>query len=302
VDQGWVLTVTIPSLHVFINALVAGVLLGGLFAVTALGLSLVFGVMRLINIVHGEFLVLGGYLALWLTRHLGMDPLVTILVVAPLLFIVAAPIYRFLLEPLRSKGPETAMLVTFGLSVIGQSTFILVWSGDTQSLPASYVAKSVVVLGLRIPVMYLVSFAVGSVLFVLMHLVVQHTSVGREIRASSEDPSAAEALGVNVRRTHLLVYSLAAAFAGIGGVLVGTTFSFTPTSGLAYLLTGFAVVVLGGLGSVKGTFLGAIVLSVTQSVGGAFFGDGYQTLVGFVVFLIVLSVRPQGLFGRAVAR
>jgi branched-chain amino acid transport system permease protein len=292
---------TVPSASVLLNALVSGVLLGGLFAVTALGLSLVFGVMRLINIVHGELLVLGAYLSLWLTRHAGMDPLLSLLLVAPALFLVAAPVYRFLLEPLSAKGPEPAMLTTFGLSVIAQSIFILVWSGDTQSLPASYAAKSTVVLGLRVPITYLVSFAVAVVLFAAAQFLLQRTGVGREIRASSEDPGAAEALGVDVRRTHTLVYGLAAAFAAVGGVLVGTTFSFTPTSGLSYLLTGFAVVVLGGLGSVKGTFLGAIVLGVTESVGGAFGGDGYRDFVGFVVFLVVLSLRPQGIFGRTVA-
>jgi branched-chain amino acid transport system permease protein len=292
--------VTIPSASVLLNALVSGGLLGGLFAVTALGLSLVFGVMRLINIVHGELLVLGAYLALWCTRHTGIDPLLSLLVVAPALFLAAAPVYRLLLEPLSAKGPEPAMLTTFGLSVIAQSVFILVWSGDTQSLPASYASKSVVILGLRVSMTYLVSFGVAVVLFVAVQLLLQRTSVGREIRASSEDAGAAEALGVDVRRVHTLVYGLAAAFAAVGGVLVGTTFSFTPTSGLSYLLTGFAVVVLGGLGSVKGTFLGAVVLGVTESVGGAFFGDGYRDFVGFVVFLAVLSLRPQGIFARRV--
>jgi branched-chain amino acid transport system permease protein len=291
---------TVPSASVLLNALVDGVLLGGLFAVTALGLSLVFGVMRLINIVHGELLVLGAYLALWTTRHTGLDPLLSLLVVAPVLFLVVTPVYRYLLEPLRDKGPEPAMLTTFGLSVIAQSVFILVWSGDTQSLPASYVSKSVVLLGLRVPITYLLSFVVAVALFVAVHLLLQRTGVGREIRASSEDAGAAEALGVDVRRTHTLVYGLAAGIAAVGGVLIGTTFSFTPTSGLGYLLTGFAVVVLGGLGSVKGTFLGAIVLGVTESVGGAFVGDGYRDFVGFVVFLVVLSLRPQGIFGRTV--
>jgi branched-chain amino acid transport system permease protein len=151
-----------------------------------------------------------------------------------------------------------------------------------------------------VPITYLLSFVVAVALFVAVHLLLQRTGVGREIRASSEDAGAAEALGVDVRRTHTLVYGLAAGIAAVGGVLIGTTFSFTPTSGLSYLLTGFAVVVLGGLGSVKGTFLGAIVLGVTESVGGAFVGDGYRDFVGFVVFLVVLSLRPQGIFGRTV--
>lgn len=291
-----------PSVPELATALIAGVLLGGLFAVTALGLSLVFGVMRLMNLVHGELIVLGAYLSLELIRHVGLDPLVTVLVVAPALFLLALPVQRLLLEPLHGKGAEPALLTTFGLSVIAQNVFILVWSGDTQTLKASYATDSLRVFGIHIPVMYLISFAIGLVLCGAVHLLVQRTGMGRAIRASSEDPAAAAVLGVNVPRVNLFVYGLAAACAGIGGVLVGTTFNFTPTTGLTYLLTGFVVVVLGGLGSVKGTLLGAILLGVVESVGGAFAGDGYRDFIGFCAFLIVLSVRPQGLFGRVAVR
>jgi branched-chain amino acid transport system permease protein len=293
---------TIPTGSNLISALLSGVLLGGLFAITALGLSLVFGVMRLVNIVHGELVVLGAYIALELTRHGGLDPLLTILIVAPVLFVVAAPAYRVLLEPLMSKGPEPALLTTFALSVIAQNLYILFWSGDTQTLQASYATASVSVAGLRVPAMYLISFAIALVLCGAVHLMLQRTGLGREIRASSEDSEAAAGLGVNVVRVRVFVYGLAAACAAVGGVLVGITFDFTPTIGITYLLTGFAVVVLGGLGSVKGTLLGAILLGVIESVGAAFVGDGYRNFIGFVAFLIVLSLRPQGLFGRVQVR
>ncbi|MDX6392259.1 MAG: branched-chain amino acid transport system permease protein [Streptosporangiaceae bacterium] len=293
---------TIPTGSNFISALLSGVLLGGLFAITALGLSLVFGVMRLVNIVHGELIVLGAYIALELTRHGGLDPLLTILIVAPVLFVVAAPAYRVLLEPLMAKGPEPALLTTFALSVIAQNLYILFWSGDTQTLQASYATASVSVAGLRVPAMYLISFAIALVLCGAVHLMLQRTGLGREIRASSEDSEAAAGLGVNVVRVRVFVYGLAAACAAVGGVLVGITFDFTPTVGITYLLTGFAVVVLGGLGSVKGTLLGAILLGVIESVGAAFVGDGYRNFIGFVAFLIVLSLRPQGLFGRVQVR
>jgi branched-chain amino acid transport system permease protein len=293
---------TIPTGSNLISALLSGVLLGGLFAITALGLSLVFGVMRLVNIVHGELIVLGAYIALELTRHGGLDPLLTILIVAPVLFVVAAPAYRVLLEPLMAKGPEPALLTTFALSVIAQNLYILFWSGDTQTLQSSYATASVSVAGLRVPAMYLISFAIALVLCGAVHLMLQRTGLGREIRASSEDSEAAAGLGVNVVRVRVFVYGLAAACAAVGGVLVGITFDFTPTAGITYLLTGFAVVVLGGLGSVKGTLLGAILLGVIESVGAAFVGDGYRNFIGFVAFLIVLSLRPQGLFGRVQVR
>jgi branched-chain amino acid transport system permease protein len=293
---------TIPTGSNLISALLSGVLLGGLFAITALGLSLVFGVMRLVNIVHGELIVLGAYIALELTRHGGLDPLLTILIVAPVLFVVAAPAYRLLLEPLMAKGPEPALLTTFALSVIAQNLYILFWSGDTQTLQASYATASISVAGLRVPAMYLISFAIALVLCGAVHLMLQRTGLGREIRASSEDSEAAAGLGVDVVRVRVFVYGLAAACAAVGGVLVGITFDFTPTIGITYLLTGFAVVVLGGLGSVKGTLLGAILLGVIESVGAAFVGDGYRDFIGFVAFLIVLSLRPQGLFGRVQVR
>jgi branched-chain amino acid transport system permease protein len=273
------------------------VLLGGLFAITALGLSLVFGVMRLINLVHGELLVLGAYLALQLTDQ-GVDTLVTILPVALAVLIVSAPVYRLLIEPIVDKGPEPALLTTFGLSVIAQNLYILLFSGDTQSLPGSYTTSSTKVLGLNIPTMYVISFAIALVLCGGVHVMMRRTGLGREIRAASEDAGAAEALGVDVRRVHTFVYALAAACAAIGGILVGATFQFTPTTGISYLLTGFVVVVLGGLGSVKGTLYGAILLGVIESVGASFFGDGYRDFIGFVAFLIVLSWRPQGLFGQ----
>jgi branched-chain amino acid transport system permease protein len=291
-----------PTGHDLLSALISGALLGGLFAVTALGLSLVFGVMRLVNIVHGELIVLGAYLAFEFARFAGLDPLVCIVVVAPLLFIIAAPLYRLLLEPLSVRGPEPAMLTTFALSVIAQNVFILIWSGDTRSLKTSYATSSLRILDVRVPAMYAIAFAIGLVLCVAVHLMMRRTGLGREIRASSEDPEAAAALGVDVRRVHVFVYGLAAACAAVGGILVGTTFDFTPTSGLTYLLTGFVVVVLGGLGSVKGTFLGAITLGLIESLGSAFFGDGYRDFIGFVAFLVVLSIRPQGFFGRAYAQ
>jgi branched-chain amino acid transport system permease protein len=293
---------TIPSGSILATALVSGLLLGGLFAVTALGLSLVFGVMRMVNLAHGELVVLGAYLALELSRHGGLDPLLAIPVVAAVLFAIAVPVYRVLLEPLMSRGPEPVLLTTFALSVIAQNLYILIWSGDTQALQGPYVTSSVTAAGIGVPVTYLISFGCALVLAGAVHLLLQRTSLGRQIRASSEDAEAAAVLGVNVARVHTLVFGLAAACAAIGGVLVGITFDFTPTTGITYLISGFAVVVLGGLGSVKGTLLGAIGLGVIENVGAAFLGDSYRDLIGFAAFLIVLSLRPQGLFGRVLPR
>ncbi len=277
-----------PGLPVLANAAVTGLLLGGLMTITALGLSLVLGVMRLINLVHGELVILGSY----------VDPLLGMLLVAPLMFAVGFPLQRVLLTPLMDRGPEGTLLTTFGLSIVAQNVFLLVFSADTQAIPARYAALPLRVLTFTVPAIYAIGFALAPLLAGGIHLLLHWTPLGRQIRAAAEDSAAAEMLGVNVPRVHAITYGLGAACAGIGGVLAGTAFAFTPTSGITYLLTGFAVVVLGGLGSVRGTLAGGLLLGLVESVGGAFFGDGYRDFIGFVAFLVFLAVRPQGLFGR----
>jgi branched-chain amino acid transport system permease protein len=291
----------VPSLAELADALVGGVLIGGLFAITALGLSLVFGVMRLINLVHGELIVGGAYVALELTRHSSLDPLLLMPVAAIVVAVVAMPIYRVALAPLAGQGAEPALLTTFGLSIIAQNLFVLIFSGDSQALRAPYATDSIGVVGLTIQSVYLIAFAVALVLCGAVHLLLQRTAVGRRIRAASEDAEAAAVMGVDVTRIHTIVFGIAAACAAVGGVLVGLTISFTPSVGLSYLLTGLVVVVLGGLGSVKGTLFGALLLGAIESVGASFVGDGYRDFIGFVAFLVVLSFRPQGLFGREAA-
>ncbi len=288
----------IPSGHELITAVVTGLLLGGLFAVTALGLSLVFGVMRLINLVHGELVILGAYLAYELSSHLGLDPLVSLVLAVPAAMILGYPIQRFLLTPLMSQGPEPALLTTFGLSVIAQNVFVLLFTGNTQSLSAGYATSSISGLGLSVPSMYVISFIFAVIMCGGAHQFLQRTAAGRAVRASAEDPGAAAMMGVDTRQMYAVIFAVAAGCAAVGGVLAGLTFAFTPTSGTSYLLTGFAVVVLGGLGSIKGTFYGGLLLGVIESVGAAFLGGGYLDFCGFAAFLIILTVRPQGLFGR----
>lgn len=295
------LLATIPSGHALITAIVTGLLLGGLFAVTALGLSLVFGVMRLINLVHGELVILGAYLAYVIASHTGIDPLLTLVAVGPIAFVLAFPVQKYLLTPVMGTGAEAALLTTFGLSIIAQNLFTLIFTGDTKSLDAPYATSSLSLAGLSIPAIYVIAFAFAVVLCGGAHLFLQRTAPGRAVRASAEDPGAAAMMGVDTKRVYATIYGLAAACAAVGGVLAALTFSFTPTSGTTYLLTGFAVVVLGGLGSVSGTFIGGVLLGVIESVGAAFLGDGYRDFVGFAAFLIILALRPQGLFGRRTA-
>ena len=288
-----------PSGSDLLNAVLTGLGIGGLFAVVALGLSLVFGVMRLMNLAHGEFIVLGAYLVYFIGQWAGIDPLIAVLIAAPLVALLAYPLQHYGLSPVMSRGAEAPLLITFGVSVVLQNLFIIGFKPDVRSLNASYAQSGVDLLGQRMPVVYIICLVVAVGLLASTHLIVTRTSFGRRLRASSEDAVAAEVMGVNVRRVYSLTYALAAGSAAIAGALVGLAFSFAPTTGTAYLVTGFAVVVLGGVGSVKGTLLGGLLLGVIESIGATFVGDGWRVFIGCMVVLVVLSVRPQGLFGRA---
>jgi branched-chain amino acid transport system permease protein len=289
---------TVPDLHSLVQAASSGLLLGGLYALSALGLSLVLGVMRLVNLVHGELVVLGSYLAFVVLDTTGVDPLLAL----PLVFVAAAaigyPLHRVLLAPLTRGGEEGPLLTTFALSIIVQTLFIQAFTGDTRALDRPYTRSSLELLGVAVPTMYLAGFTIALAVTAAVHLLMTRTGFGRRLRASAEDPTAAGIVGVNVGRIHGLTFALAAGLAAMGGVLIALCFSFTPTSGTEYLLTAFTIVVLGGLGSVYGTFGGGVTLGILQSVGAVAFGDGYRTFVGLVLFLVILAVRPQGLFRK----
>jgi branched-chain amino acid transport system permease protein len=288
----------VPSGTSVLNAVISGLGMGGFFAVVALGLSLVFGVMRLINLAHGEFMVLGGYIAFYLGRTAGLDPLICVLIAIPVVAIVAYPVQQYLLSPVMSRGAGAPLLITFGASIVLQNLYVQFFTPEVRALKAGYAQANFQVGGLTVPWIYLIALGIGVVVLALAHLAITRTTFGQSLRASAEDPAAASVLGVNVKRVHAATYAVAAAAAAVGGILVGIMFSFAPSSGTMWLITGFAVVVLGGAGSVKGTLIGGLILGVLESIGATFTGDGWRTFIGYAIFLIVLSIRPSGLFGR----
>ena len=278
------------------DSLASGVLLGGLLALTALGLSIVLGVMRLVNLAHGEFVIAGAYLGYFLLQFTGIDPILVLPLIGAVVALLVFPLQRFLLAPLVAGGPEAPMMTAFGISIVLQNVFLLAFTADSRAIALPYAAVPLSVGPITVPRIYLIGFTVSVVAIVLVQLLVSRTRFGRELRASAADPAAAAVNGVDVRSVHARTFALGGACAGLGGALIGAALSFTPSSGGTYLLAGFAIVVLGGLGNVFGTLVAGIVLGVIQSAGGLVFGDGYRDLVGLVVFLIALTVRPQGMF------
>ncbi len=274
-----------------------GLLLGGLYACMALGLSMVFGVMRFINVAHGELLVLAAFLSFVLSTSFGLHPVVAMLVLIPILFVLGYVMQRTLINPLMGAGLEPSLLTAFGLSIIAQNLMVEIWGGNTKSLGTAYAEMNANIFGIDVPLLYILSFFAGVIVTVGVHLFITRTYTGRAIRAATQDAATAMVMGINVNNIYAITAAIGAATAALGGTLIGMTFSFTPTTGFPWLLKGFVVVVLGGMGNIIGTLAGGLILGLSEGVGAAFVGTGYRDMIGFIIFLLVLMFRPTGLFG-----
>jgi branched-chain amino acid transport system permease protein len=281
------------------NSLIAGLLFGGILALTALGLSLVLGVMQVVNLAHGELLVGGAFLASALFAKFHLDPLLALPLTALAVALLTYPVQRVLIEPIAGKGPEITMMTTFGLSIILQNVYLAAFAADSRSIDVSYAASPLRLGPFTTPTIYAIGFAVSVLIIGLVHFVVTRTAFGRDLRACAEDPNAAAVLGVNVVRIRALTFALGAACAAVGGVLIGVGLTFSPTSGATYLFNNFAVLVLGGVGNILGTLVGGLFLGLAESIGGVTLGDGWRDFVGIVIFLGVLALRPEGLLRSA---
>ncbi len=281
--------------------LVSGVLVGALYGLAALGLSLVFGVLKILNVAHGELIMIGGYAIFWVFNLYGVDPFLSILIVIPLLFLVGWLLHRGLFSRVIRFDEENriknSLLIGFGLTLILQSLAIQFWTADERSVTPFYATVSFEILGIRLPLIRLAGLIIAFVAVVGMELFLNRTYLGKAIRAIAEDWQTAALTGINVRGTYLFTFGLGSALAGIAGALVVVGFSVSPVIGLQWTLKALIVIVLAGLGSMWGTFLGGILLGFMESLSAFQFGGEYRELVGIIIFLAILVFRPQGLFG-----
>lgn len=276
-----------------------GLLLGGLYAIVAIGLSTIFGIVKLVNLAHGDLMILASYLSLFLVTALSVSPLLTLVAIIPVMFAIGYILQRFLLNRVLGEEMEPPLLVAFGVSIILQNLMLMAFTPDARSLMSELSLMTFSLGGnLSVPVLYLINFFIALTVIAGQHYFLQNTYMGRGIRAASDDKYAAQLMGVNTKNTYAVAMGIAIMTAGVAGVLVGMTFTFYPHSGSQYLIIAFGVVVIGGLGSMKGTFVGGLILALAQILGARVFGPGYQLLCGYVVLLIVLAVRPQGILGR----
>ena len=284
----------------WLDALIQGVLLGGLYALFAAGLSLIFGVMRLVNLAHGDFIVVAAYIILLVAGQLGLDPFVAALVALPILFAAGYALQHVLLNRALGRDLLPPLLVTFGLSIIIQNGLLQLFSADSVRLRSGAIETASIALGggIAVGVVPLLTLLSAIAVIVFLNFVFYRTAIGQAFRATSDDLEIAQLMGIDVSRIFAIAMGLAFAVITIAALYLGLRANFDPTIGPARLLYAFEAVIIGGLGSFWGTLAGGIVLGVAQTIG-ARINPEWQILSGHLAFLIVLVIRPRGLFPRA---
>jgi len=283
----------------WLNIVLQGVLVGGLYAMFAAGLALIFGVMRLVNIAHGDLIVLAAYLALVVTETLGINPLMSLVIVVPAMAAIGYLLQRGILN--QTLGPDLLppLLVTFGLSVIIQNGLLELFTADSRRLQAGPIEVASIPLGggLAVGTLPLIQFAVAVAVILGLQIMFYRTALGRAFRATSDDQTVAQLVGLDNRHVFALAMAVSLAIIAVAGVFLAVRANFDPAIGPARLIFGFEAVIMGGLGSMWGTLAGGIILGVAQAIG-AQIDPGWQLLAGHLAFLLVLAVRPEGLFPK----
>jgi branched-chain amino acid transport system permease protein len=283
-----------------VQATVNGLLVGSLYSVIAMGLTIIFGVMRVINMAHGEFIMLGMYLSFWAFSLMGLGQVPALALSLPLFLVLGAGIYVGMVHRVeRHAGEMGTLLVTAGLAYILANAAQLAWKANYRSLPSALTTRSFFLGGIAFNHSLLRAFAAAAILSAMTYFFLIYTDSGRAIRATSQDREAAALMGVKVHRTNISAFALGTALAGMAGVLLTPVFYVYPYVGRVFVIKAFVVVVLGGMGSVVGATLGGLLFGVVESVGSLFIPSGYKEAIGLVIFLLVLLFKPSGLFGRS---
>lgn len=281
-----------------LHILTVGFLLGGIYALVAVGLNLIFGVIRVVNFAQGEFVTLGLYGAYAAQLATGMDPYVAPLIVVPVLFVLGAVIYYVLLRPLQNE-PMMQVFATFGILMVSQNAILALTGGVAYSVQSAVIGQSIHIGPVQVGLSRVIVLVVATLVTVAVALYLRHTRNGKAIRAVAQDRAAARLMGIRVETVYTITFGIGAALAGLAGCLLSPLYTMTPQIGMNFILPAFAVVVLGGLGSVLGAFVGGFVVGLTEALAGFYLDPALKHAVIFIVFIAVLVVRPAGLFGVA---
>jgi branched-chain amino acid transport system permease protein len=291
--------VTLPSTHLLIQTIILGLLVGGVYALMSSGLTLIFGVMRVINVAHGAFLILAAYSTYWLFQLTGLDPIVSIALTAPLLFGLGWVIQRYVLS--RIENPErSSVIITFALAVTLEGLMGTFWKTTIRSVKPEYASEVLKILTYRFPVTRLAGFAAALLVLLILYLILQRTNLGRAIRATIQDRNAAQLVGVNVQMVSAVTFGIGIATAAAGGSLLSMIYSFNASSQTDWITRVLSVIVLGGMGSLPGAFVAAIILGVMEQLTAVIVTLYWSPIVFYLFLFLTLIFRPQGLMGEIV--
>ncbi len=285
---------------VFFQSLLSGILIGGVYALIGIGLTLIFGVMRVINFAHGDIMMIGMYLTYILFTFAGIDPFVSVLISFPLMFLFGGVLQKVFINRVLDALAQNQILLTIGLGLVMSNAMMLIFTSDYKILTTTYSSSTLKVGGgVSVSTPLLVSFLITAAITIVLYWFLMKTDTGQAIRATAQDREAAQLMGINVKRMSILAFGLGAALAGTAGALISPTYYIFPQVGSVFTLKAFVITVLGGMGSVVGATLGGILIGITESMGAVYISSGWKDVVVFVLFLLVLLFKPSGLMGKS---
>lgn len=289
--------------QLILQSAVSGLLVGGMYGLVALGLALAFGVLKVLNVAHGELLMLGGYVAFFAFSLWGIDPFLSLPLVFITLFLFGIVLYqvlfRFVVRFDIEKRIKNSLLISFGLVLVLQATAVRLFTADERTISTSYSSEAITIGVIRIPIVRLGGLVVAVIAALALEWLLNHTRFGHAVRATAEDWTRAALTGVDVKRVYMIAFAISAGLAALAGSMITLGYAVSPSIGLGWTLKALIVVVLAGLGSMRGIVVAGLFLGLTESLAAVWIGGEYREVVALVVFLIVLSFRPQGFFGRA---
>lgn len=278
--------------------IVNGLLLGGMYAAVGVGFSLVWGVMNVINISHGAMIMLGAYITYWVSRLYGINPFLTVPISMVLLFVLGYAIQKYIINFIVKSGIFMSLILTYGLNILLINVAFVLWKGDYRSVSSPFAGQGLEVAGVIVPYGRLLIAVIALLATYLLHLFLTHTRTGNAIRATALNKEAAQLVGINIGQIYAITYGLASALAGLAGSLMSSVLVVTPLIGQPFIGKAFAIACLGGLGTMLGAVVGGLVLGLAETIGATIFGPRFQNAISFLVLVLILIIRPEGIIGK----